>query len=86
MTWGTGVDMEELRVQLKDTRIIRLALDSLEEHLPTELASDTEVEEPAFGLYGGWGSRVSPVWARNPSMRAGRYWICLSRFLMIAAS
>ena len=22
-------------------------------------------------LYGGWGSRVSPVWARNPSMRAG---------------
>jgi protein-tyrosine-phosphatase len=46
----------------------------------------TEFEGPAFGLYGGWGSRVSPVWARNPSMRAGRYWIRLSRFLMIAAS
>jgi hypothetical protein len=40
MTWDTGIDMEELRVQLKDTRIIRLALDSLEEHLPTELESD----------------------------------------------
>jgi hypothetical protein len=39
-----------------------------------------------LGFYGGWGSRVSPVWARNPSMRAGRYWIRLSRFLMIAAS
>jgi len=36
MTWGTGADMEELRIQLKDTRIIRLALDSLEEHLPTQ--------------------------------------------------
>ena len=40
MTWGTSVDMEELRIQLNDTRIIRLALDSLEEHLPTELESD----------------------------------------------
>ena len=39
-----------------------------------------------LGLYGGWGSRVSPVWARNPSMRAGRYWMRLSRFLTIAAS
>jgi len=36
--------------------------------------------------YGGWGSRVSPVWARNASMRAGRYWMRLSRFFMIAAS
>src|SRR5208283_2264465 len=39
-----------------------------------------------LGLYGGWGSRVSPVWARNPSMRAGRYWMRLSRFLTTAAS
>jgi hypothetical protein len=45
MTWGTGVDMEELRIQLKDTRIIRLALDSLEEHLPTELESDSLTAE-----------------------------------------
>jgi hypothetical protein len=40
MTWGTDIDMEELLVQLEDTRIVRLALDSLEEHLPDELASD----------------------------------------------
>ena len=40
MTWGTDIDMEELLIQLEDTRIVRLALDSLEEHLPTELASD----------------------------------------------
>src|SRR5712691_12974181 len=46
----------------------------------------TEVERLRSGLYGGWGSRVSPVWARNPSMSAGRYWILLSRFLTIAAS
>ena len=50
-------------------------------------AAATEVEGPAFApSYGGWGSRVSPVWARNPSMRAGRYWIRLSRFLMTAVS
>ena len=52
---------------------------------PTVFAT-TEVERPAFGSYGGWGSRLSPVWARNPSMRAGRYWIRLSRFLTTAAS
>jgi hypothetical protein len=40
MTWSAGIDMEELRIELKDTRIIRLALDSLEEHLPAGLASD----------------------------------------------
>ena len=40
MTWNADVDMEELRVKLEDTRIIRLALDSLEEHLPAELESD----------------------------------------------
>jgi hypothetical protein len=40
MTWSAGIDMEELRIELEDTRIIRLALDSLEEHLPAELASD----------------------------------------------
>ena len=34
----------------------------------------------------GWGSKVSPVWARNPSMSAGRYWMRLSRFLTILAS
>ena len=47
----------------------------------------TEVERPAFvPLYGGWGSKVRPVWARNASMRAGRYWMRLSRFFMTAAS
>jgi hypothetical protein len=46
----------------------------------------TEVERPAFEPYGGWGSRLSPVWARNPLMRAGRYWMRLSRFLTTAAS
>ena len=35
--------------------------------------------------YGGSGSRVSPVWARNPLMSSGRYWILLSRFLTMAA-
>ena len=29
---------------------------------------------------------MKPVWARNASMRAGRYWMRLSRFFMIAAS
>ena len=53
----------------------------------TTAENATEVERPAFGpSYGGWGSRASPVWARNASMRAGRYWMRLSRFLMIAAS
>ena len=37
-------------------------------------------------VYGGSGSRVSPVWARNPLMSAGRYWMVLSRLLTIAAS
>ena len=46
----------------------------------------TEPERPGSGLYGGSGSRLSPVWARNPSMRVGRYWMRLSRFLMMAAS
>ena len=36
--------------------------------------------------YGGWGSNVRPAWPRNASMRAGRYWMRLSRFFMIAAS
>jgi hypothetical protein len=56
--------------------------------LLTEFAhtTGTELERPAFGAYGGWGSRVSPVWARNPSMSWGRYWMRLSRFLTIAAS
>jgi hypothetical protein len=36
--------------------------------------------------YQGSGSRVSPVWARNPSMSSGRYWMRLSRFLTVAAS
>ena len=38
--WGAGIGIEEVRSKLKDTRVIRLALDSLEEHLPTELNSD----------------------------------------------
>jgi hypothetical protein len=29
---------------------------------------------------------VSPVWARRASMRPGRYWMFLSRFLMVAVS
>ena len=37
-------------------------------------------------VYGGSGSRVSPVWLRNPLMSAGRYWMRLSRFLATAAS
>src|ERR1700730_668334 len=38
--WGAGIGIEEVRSKLKDTRVIRLALDSLEEHLPAELNSD----------------------------------------------
>jgi hypothetical protein len=38
--WGADIDIEEVRSKLKDTRVIRLALDSLEEHLPSELDSD----------------------------------------------
>ena len=38
--WGVGIGIEEVRSKLKDTRVIRLALDSLEEHLPAELNSD----------------------------------------------
>ena len=37
-------------------------------------------------VYGGSGWMLSPVWARNPSMRAGRYWIRLSRFFMMATA
>ena len=40
----------------------------------------TEIERPGFGVYGGSGSRLSPVWARNPWMRAGRYWMDPHRF------
>jgi hypothetical protein len=45
MTWNASIDMEELHTELKDTRIIRLALDSLEEHLPAGLASDSLTAE-----------------------------------------
>ena len=38
--WGVEIDLEEVRSKLRDTRVIRLALDSLEEHLPPELESD----------------------------------------------
>src|ERR1700723_296585 len=38
--WGTDIDIEEVRSKLKDTRVVRLALDSLEEHLPSDLESD----------------------------------------------
>jgi len=30
------------------------------------------------------GSRVSPVWVRKPLSRSSRYWMVLSRFLMMA--
>src|ERR1017187_1321378 len=46
----------------------------------------TEVERWGSDGYGGSGWRVSPVWPRNPSMRAGRYWMRLSRFLTMVAS
>ena len=38
--WGADIDAEEVRSKLKNTRVIRLALDSLEENLPAELDSD----------------------------------------------
>jgi hypothetical protein len=38
--WGADIDIEEVRSKLTDTRVIRLALDSLEENLPPELESD----------------------------------------------
>ena len=38
--WGADIDIAEVRSKLEDTRVIRLALDSLEEHLPPELDSD----------------------------------------------
>ena len=59
---------------------------ALWEHLPASLIRLQSLKGQGLVLYGGSGSRVSPVWARNPSMRAGRYWMRLSRFLTIAAS
>jgi hypothetical protein len=41
MTWDTDIDLEEIRIKLEDTRIIRLALDSLEENLPPACAQTT---------------------------------------------
>ena len=38
--WSADIDIAEVRSKLEDTRVIRLALDSLEEHLPAELESD----------------------------------------------
>jgi len=38
--WSAGTGTEEVRSKLTDTRVIRLALDALEEHLPAELESD----------------------------------------------
>ena len=40
MAWAAGIDMEEVRGKLEGSRTIRFALDSLEENLPSELASD----------------------------------------------
>jgi hypothetical protein len=40
MAWAAGIDMEEVRSKLEGSRTIRFALDSLEENLPSELASD----------------------------------------------
>jgi hypothetical protein len=39
MTWAAEIDMEEVRGKLEGTRVIRLALDSLEEGLPPGLMS-----------------------------------------------
>jgi hypothetical protein len=44
MTWDLDIDLEEVRIKLEDTRIIRLALDSLEENLPPVLSSDGLVQ------------------------------------------
>jgi hypothetical protein len=44
-------------------------------------AEATEVESRG-SVYGG--SMVSPVWAREPSMSADRYWMLLSRLLKMA--
>ncbi len=44
----------------------------------------TDVERPRSG-HGGSAWNASPVWARNPLMRSGRYWMRLSRFLTMAA-
>jgi hypothetical protein len=38
------------------------------------------------GGYGGCASMLRPAWARKPSMRSGRHWICLSRVFTVAAS
>ena len=38
--WSADIDIAEVRSKLEDTSVIRLALDSLEEHLPPELDSD----------------------------------------------
>jgi hypothetical protein len=40
----------------------------------------TKAESPGSDLYSSSGSRVSPVWARTPPMRSGRYWMSRSRF------
>jgi hypothetical protein len=53
---------------------------------PKPLKPGTEVEGRGLLAYGGSGSRVSPVWARKPSMSSGRYWMRLSRFLMVTVS
>ena len=45
-----------------------------------------EVERRGPDLYSGSGSRLSPAWARNPLMSAGRYWMRLSRVRITAAS
>ena len=38
--WSTDTGIAEVRSKLEDTRVVRLALDSLEEHLPPDLDSD----------------------------------------------
>jgi hypothetical protein len=38
--WSAGTGTQEVRSKLTDTRVIRLALDALEENLPAELESD----------------------------------------------
>jgi hypothetical protein len=45
MAWDAEIDMEEVRSKLEGSRTIRFALDSLEEHLPPELASETLTSE-----------------------------------------
>ena len=49
----------------------------LEQHMPGRdiRIAVTGIERLGSGSYGGWDSSVSPVWRRNPAMRAGWRWM-----------